>query len=451
MVRIGGAQGFWGDRNEALKVMISQDQVDFVSLDYLAELTLSIMQRQKQKNPQAGYARDFLVALEMALPYWNPKDTKIITNAGGINIPQAVLDLKKLFSKCGFSCRIAYITGDDLTDKLEELRSEGIDFTNAETGESFETIKDRIIAANVYYGHSTIKEALDMGADLVITGRATDSSLFLAPLAHRFNWREDQWRELATGIAAGHLLECGAQVTGGNYDFGWENVPNLENLGYPIAEISTPGELILTKCKDTGGTVTEQTCKEQLLYEIHDPSSYVTPDVTVDLSGVIVERAGVDRVQVKNIQGKPKPEKLKLCIGFFEGYKIEGYIPYAWPKALSKAKKSAEIILNRLSKNQLMAKRTRVDFVGVNSLLLDTAALNDENQLNEVVLRIALFTEDKKEAEKLSFELAPMILNGPPGACFFGGRPRPTEMYGLWTTYIPRESVKLKINWEEMQ
>lgn len=450
MVRIGGAQGFWGDRDDALAEMLKNDEVSYVACDYLAELTLSIMQRQKQRNPAAGYARDFLVALNMALPYLIPGKTKILTNAGGINVNKAVEDLKNILSQKGIKFKIGYVLGDDVTERLDELQKEGVDLRNSETGEPYETIKDKIIAANVYYGHEPLLHCLAEGADIVITGRATDSSLFLAPLAYELKWSVDNWDGLATGILAGHLLECGAQVTGGNYDYDWRSVPALEEVGFPIAEVGRTGEVIITKCKNTGGLVTEQSCKEQLFYEVHDPANYVTPDVIGDFSQITVTQIGENRVRVAGVRGKPRPDKLKLCIGYLEGYRIEAYLPYSWPDAMAKAQKAAEIIMHRLKKQNANIERMRVDFLGVNAFHMEVApALPVEP--NEVVLRMALLSKEKREVEKIAGEIAPLILDGPPGACFFGGRPRATEVYGLWTTYIPRDSIKLQVYVEEVE
>jgi hypothetical protein len=450
MVRIGGAQGFWGDRNDALAEMLKNDEVSYVASDYLAELTLSIMQRQKQRNPNGGYARDFLTALDMALPYLVSGKTRIITNAGGINVKKAVDDLQTILRQKEKKCKIGYVLGDDFTDRLDNLRKAGIDLENSETGEPYEAIKDNIIAANVYHGHEPMLQCLAEGADIVVTGRATDSSLFLAPLAYEQGWSTTDWDDLATGILAGHLLECGAQVTGGNYDYDWLSVPSLENVGFPIAEVENSGEIVLTKCKNTGGSVTEQSCKEQLLYEIHDPANYITPDVIADFSQLTVTQIGENRVRIAGVKGKQRPDKLKLCIGYLEGYRIEAYLPYSWPNAMEKARKASEIIMYRLEKQKAKIDRVRVDLVGIDSLHMQIAPV-PAVEPNEVVLRVALFGKDRKEVEKMSGEIAPLILDGPPGVCFFGGRPRATEVYGLWTTYIPRDAVELQVCVEEVK
>lgn len=445
-VRIGGGQGFWGDVNDAAIHMVRKGDLQYLACDYLAELTLSIMQRQRQRNPERGFAQDFIVMLREILQDCLNKNIKVLSNAGGMNVLGTVNEIQKLANSLQVkNLKVGYIIGDDLLDKLPELQAQGIAMKNLDDGRDFSEIKEKIVNANVYYGHEPIVQCLGMGADVIVTGRATDSSLFLAPLAHEFGWKTNNWNNLAKGIIIGHLLECGGQGSGGNFDYGWREVPDLDNLGYPIAALSEDGELVITKAPECGGLVSEETCKEQLLYEIHDPANYITPDVVVDVSKARLTNIGKDRVRLDDVYGKPRPDQLKLCIGYSAGYKIEGYLPFAWPDALDKARYAAEIIKKRLARKRLKAEEFRVDFLGVNALHGPLAPIPAEEP-NEVVMRIAIRTKDKKEAQKLAPEIAPLQLNGPPGSCFFGGRPKVSEIIALWPTLIPRDAVKLTPN-----
>ncbi len=449
-IRIGGGQGFWGDLNDAPVTMAKQDCVDYIACDYLAELTLSIMRRQQERNPERGYARDFITALKEMLPDLKEKGTKVITNAGGMNVKAAVEVIKQAVMESGLHFKIGYVLGDDVKDLIPKLRAQGISMEHMDTGESIDRILPNMVNANVYYGVEPILECLEGGADIIILGRSTDTAMFEAPLIYEFGWKEDDWTAKATGILAGHLCECGAQATGGNYDYDWRNVPRPEFLGYPIAEISEPGRLIMTKTRNTGGLVTPQSIKEQLMYEIHDPSKYITPDVVADFSKITLNGLEQDRVAVNGVTGHPRPDTLKLCVGYLEGYRNIAYLPYSWPDALEKAKMAAQILDKRMAMKGLKAIRTRADYLGLNALH-GPLAPELQQELNEVVLRYAVMTETRAEALKLTPEIAPVSnLNGPAQGCFFGGRTRPSEVFALWPTLIPRDAVKLTSYVEEV-
>lgn len=315
-VSVGGGQGFWGDSPDAAIHMMRHADLQYLACDYLAELTMSIMAKQKRKNPNAGFATDFIHLLDEIMTDGKDRNIKIISNAGGMNILGAVEEIEKLAKNKNLEgYKIGYVLGDDILDQIEELRRSGVAFDNIDGQGDFDMISDKIINANVYFGHEPIVECLEQGADVVITGRSADSAMFLAPFVYEFNWEKDDWDNLARGIIAGHLLECGGQATGGNFQYDWRSVPRMDELGFPIVEM-TSDTLHITKAPDCGGLVSEQTCKEQLLYEIHDPANYVTPDVVVDLSQVTVTQDGKDRVRVDNIHGKSKPDTLKLSIGY---------------------------------------------------------------------------------------------------------------------------------------
>lgn len=444
-VIIGGGQGFWGDSNDAAIHMMKNSNIHYMACDYLAELTLSIMARQKIKNPKAGYATDFIHLFDEVAEDSHNKSIGIITNAGGMNIEGMVDTIKqKAEGKGLLGYKIGYVLGDDLLSHMPDMIAQGIDLSNLDGTGDFEKVKNNIINANVYYGHEKIEECLQMGANTVITGRAADSALFLAPIKHALGWSNSDDDNIARGIMAGHLLECGGQGAGGNFEYDWRSVPDMDQLGFPIAEV-TDNSLHITKADGCGGIISEQSCKEQLLYEVHDPADYITPDVNVDISKVHLTQEGANRVRVDGIKGKSKPDTLKLSIGYLAGYKAVTYLSFAWPEAYEKAKYAADIIMKKMKRKNLKTEDIRIDYVGLNSLHLGVADMDPDliSRLNEVVLRIAIRTDSKEECMKLIPEIAPLQLNGPPGASFFGGRAKVQEVIGLWPTLIPRDMVKL--------
>lgn len=447
-IRIGGGQGFWGDSNEAAMDMVQSGSLDYLACDYLAELTLSILQRQRQRKAEAGYAQDFIGLARLILSECLERKIKIITNAGGMNVAGAAEAVARVAREAGRRCRIAMLFGDDLLDQLDNLQKQGISLRNMDTGADIAAIRPQVVNANVYFGHQPIMEGIRAGADIVISGRCTDSAMFVAPLAHELGWRSDDWDNLARGVLVGHLLECGGQGAGGNFDYGWKEVSGLDELGYPIAEV-TDNSLHISKTATSGGLVSVQSVKEQLLYEIHDPSTYLTPDVIADFSRVALNPAGHNRVQVQGVSGRPAPDTLKLCLGYSAGWRIVAYVPYSWPDAIAKAQRAEEILRARLAKKKLKAKDMRFDLLGINALHLNTAwPLKEEP--NEVVLRVAIRTDEKSEAMKLAPEISPLNLNGPPSNCFFGGRPQPQEIIALWPTLIPRDAVNISMEIKEV-
>ena len=445
MVVIGGGQGFWGDSNDAAIHMVRNSNINYLACDYLAELTLSIMARQKLKNPNAGYARDFLGMMKECGKEAYEKGIKVLTNAGGMNIKGLVDALAEQAAGQGLKgMKIGYVLGNEISSEIPRLLAEGMTFDNIDDVGNFNEVRDKIFNANVYFGHEPTLACLEQGADMVITGRSTDSALFLAPCIHELGWKADDWNNLARGIMAGHLLECGGQGAGGNYDYDWRSVPRMDELGFPIAEVSE-NDFVITKAPDCGGIICEQSCKEQFLYEVHDPANYITPDVTVDISQATLKQAGDNRVRVGNVRGKEKPEMLKVSMGYHAGYKVAGMLSFAWPDAYEKAQYAADIIMKKMKKKGLKAEEVRIDYIGVNALHLAVAETDPDKlkDLNEVVMRIAVRTLTKEEAYKLVPEIAPLQLNGPPGASFFGGRAKVQEVIGLWPTLIPRDAVRL--------
>ena len=447
---IGGGQGFWGDSPDAAIHMVRHSDINYMACDYLAELTMSIMARQKLKNQNAGYARDFIGMMREIMADAKNRHIRILTNAGGMNIEGCVAEIEKLaHEKDLHGYKIGYVTGDDLKDKLDDLVKAGVEMKNMD-GEvdgisDFSEIRDKVVNANVYFGHEPTLRCLQEGADVVITGRSTDSALFLAPAVNEFGWAADDWDNIARGIMAGHLLECGGQGAGGNFDYGWRDVPRMDELGFPIAEL-TDDDFVITKAPDCGGLICEQSCKEQFLYEVHDPANYITPDVVVDISNATLTQAGDNRVSVGNVRGKARPDSLKLSIGYHAGYKVAGMLSFAWPDAYEKAKYAADILLRKLKRMGVKPQDVNISYIGLNALHLGVADMDPElvKRMNEVVLRIAIRTDTKEECAKLIPEIAPLQLNGPPGASFFGGRPHVQEVIGLWPTLIPRDCVELK-------
>lgn len=445
-VIIGGGQGFWGDSNDAAIHMVRHSNINYMACDYLAELTLSIMARQKLRNPQAGFARDFLDMVRICGKEAFEKQIRILTNAGGMNIEGMVEGLKEIALEQGMQgLKIGYVTGDEISAEIPRLLAEGVEFENMDDVGDFSEVKDKIFNANVYFGHEPTLACLEQGADIVVTGRSTDSALFLAPIMHELGWAADDWENLARGIMAGHCLECGGQGAGGNFDYGWRDVPRMDELGFPIAEIDN-GDFVLTKAPGCGGLISEQSVKEQFLYEVHDPANYITPDVVVDISRATLAQIGADRVRVGNVHGKKRPDMLKLSMGYHAGYKVAAMLSFAWPDAYEKAQYAADILMKKMKRKGLKAEEIRIDYIGLNALHLDVADMDPDRikDLNEVVLRIAVRTLTKEEAYKLVPEVSPLQLNGPPGASFFGGRAKVQEVIGLWPARIPRDAVKLE-------
>ena len=444
-VAIGGGQGFWGDSPDAAVHMINTADIQYMACDYLAELTLSIMAKQQLKDPKRGYAPDFVTRiLKDAGRTAKQRNIRLITNAGGMNIQGCVDAIRGWAQGEGLKgYKIGYVTGDDIKDQIPQLLRDGWTFPNLDGEGDFTEIVEKIYNCNAYIGHEGIEACIDQGADTVITGRADDSALFLAPLKHELGWAADDWDSLARGIMAGHLLECGGQGAGGNYMYDWRHVPRMDELGFPIAEL-TAGTLELTKAPDCGGVICEQSTKEQFLYEVLDPANYITPDVVVDVTGAAIRQQGENRVRVEGIRGRRRPDTLKLCVGYHKGWKTVSMLSFAWPDAYEKARYCAEVIMKKMARIGMRADDVHISYIGLNSLHLNVADTSERavKDLNECVLRIAVFSRDKAECAKIIPEISPLQLNGPPGASFFGGRARVQEVMALWPTTVPRDAVK---------
>jgi len=449
-IRVASGQGFWGDLPTAPAVQVIEGPTDYLMMDFLAEVTMSIMQKQKRRNPELGYARDLVHIIEQILPVCLEKHIKIISNGGGVNPQGCKKELFAWAKKKGVKgLRIGTVTGDDILSRVDELGNRGFYLRNMETNQSVEEIGHKVLSANVYFGARPIAQALDEGAQIVITGRTTDTALTYAPMIHEFGWSWNDWDKLATGVVAGHILECGGQASGGNFSADWKSVPDLAHIGFPIAEAYPNGDVVITKHEHTGGMVTVQTVKEQLVYEIGDPTNYITPDCIADFTSIQLEQVGKDRVRVAGVKGKPATDSFKVSMSYLDGYTAVGTLTYAWPDALEKAKAADQILRTRLADLGLTFEEIRTEFLGLDSSHGRIAEL--PNVINEVVLRVGVRDRNHDAVERFGKELAPLILTGPPAVTgFSGGRPKPSEVIAFWPALIPKSAVQPEVVVEEI-
>ena len=446
-IRIASGQGFWGDLIDAPYHQVTKGEIDYLVMDYLAEVTMSILQKQKNKNPELGYARDIPELMKRILPICKEKKIKIITNGGGVNPIACANAIKKVSEDLGIKdLKIGVVLGDNIKDRLNEILASDAELKNMETGEPLNNIKEKILSANVYFGAFPIVEALDKGADIVITGRTTDTGLTLAPMIYEFGWKKDNYDLLSAGTVAGHILECGAQSTGGNFLGDWQSIENLAEVGFPIAEAFPNGEVIITKHKNSGGRVSFETVAEQLVYEIGDPTNYITPDCVADFTSIKLEDLGNDCVKVYDVKGNKETEFYKVSCSYSDGYSASGSLTYSWPDALSKAKAADKILRKRLANLNLKYDEIRTEYIGYNATHETLAPKIDEDKINEIMLRIAVRSHDYNSVERFGKELAPLILTGPPSVTgFAGGRPKPSEVVAYWPALIPKKLVNPEI------
>lgn len=417
MIRIGCGQGFWGDSFEAPIRLVEDGPLDYLVLDYLAEVTMSILQKQKLDNPAFGYARDFPALVERI----HSKGVKIIANSGGVNPIACAQEVRK---RCP-SLKIAVVIGDDILNRIDQYP-----LLNIDTGQPLSTVKEHVLSANAYIGAFPLADALQTGADVIITGRCADAALVLAPMLFEFGWSPTDWHLLAAGITAGHIVECGAQCTGGNCLADWESIPNLATIGYPIVEAHPDGTCVITKHSGSGGRVSLASVKEQLVYEVGDPRAYFTPDVIADFTAVSLTDDGPDRVKVTKGRGLPRPQMLKASIAYHWGWKASGTLTYGPPQGREKAHRAAAIVNERC---QLLG-------------------LHFDDQVTEVfgddwsILRMAVRAKQKAPVERWTREMIPLVLNGPPGATGYGdGRPKVHQVAAYWPALLPREAVSTRI------
>ena len=460
-IRIAGAQGFYGDSPLGAMQIAMQGAADYLMHDALAELTLSILQKDKIKDPTMGYARDIEVHARTLYPMAFAKGIKIVTNSGGLNPECAAEKVKAILEKQGIKgVKIATITGDDVLARLPEFKEKNIELNNLDDNSSYYDSKFPPTHANVYIGAQKVKEALDNGANLILAGRVADPCLALGILAHEYNWKiddatsQEDWDRMAFAITIGHILECGGQASGGNAYSEWPMNYSVSDLGYPIAHVNEDCTAILTKADNTGGKVSRNTIREQLVYEIHDPTNYITPDVVVDLSNIILKDESENRVSISGIKGKPRPEKLKLCIGQHEGFVTEQFFFFSYPFAYDKLQMFIKATKETWAKLPVQILESRFNIIGVNGLHEDAVEIPDAAELNqrsELGLRIAIKHKDDRTGKTAIAGIVCLGLNGPPGVISVPGWGNMNRaMLSLFPCLIPRELIEPELKYIEV-
>src|SRR5256714_1635340 len=451
-VRIACGQGFWGDMLDAPVRQVNEGPVDYLMLDYLAEVTMSIMQKQRARDPSAGYARDFVPLMREILTACVERDIRVTAKAAGVNPRAGAEPVRGVARELALAGRLKFGTfaGDDILERLDELLARGVELRNMDTGEPLATVRERVQSANAYLGAWPIVEALRRGAQIVITGRSTDTGLTLAPLVHEFGWGETDWDRLAAGTVAGHIIECCAQVSGGNCQYEWQTIPDLARVGFPIVEASADGTFVVTKHEGTGGRVNMPSVKEQLVYEMGDPREYITPDCVADFTTIRLEDAGRDRVRVFGVRGRPATDSLKVSVSYSAGFKAVGTLVYAWPDAYAKARAADQILRARLERLGLRFDEILTEFVGANATHGPLAG-EPTPDAPEVQLRIGVRGPDRAPVERFTKEIAPLILTGPPAVTgFAGGRPKVEEIVAYWPALIPKTEIEPRVEITEV-
>jgi hypothetical protein len=440
MIRIANGQGFWGDWLEAPVRLVEGGPIDYLTLDYLAEVTMSILQKQRQQDPELGYARDFPPLIGRIAQKLRHRNIKVVANAGGVNpiaCARAVL-------KAAPGLKVAVVLGDDVLGRIDEFLRKGYEMRNIDTGEPLSTIREHILSANAYIGAFPLAEALATGADVVISGRCADAALVLAPMIDRFGWGPEDYDKLAAGIVAGHIIECGAQCSGGNCQVDWQNIPDLANIGYPIVEAEPDGSFAVTKHPGTGGCIDSHGVKEQLLYEIGDPRQYMTPDCVVDFTSLHLEDTGPDRVRGSGVRGAPRPAMLKVSISYHAGWKASGTLVYSWPDAIEKSRVADRITRQRLDQLGLRFDEIYTEYFGVNAC--HGPAARPVHDPPEVQVRISVRGSDKRAVDRFTREMIPLVLTGPPGGTGYGeGRPEVRQIVAYWPALIPRGEIQTRV------
>jgi len=441
-LRIGGALGYWGDRNDALLDLLRGGPLDYIIMDYLAEITMSILQKQRAKDPKLGYAHDFVPLMREALPLLRKNGIRLMADSGGLNPVGCAEALLLAARESGYpDLKVGIVHGDDLMPHMKRLAEKGFDFKHFDTRASQKEITGPILSANAYFGAFPIAEALARGAEIVVTGRVNDAALALGPMIHEFGWKEDQHDLLAAGTMAGHLLECGGQASGGNFNGGWRDVPDLANPGFPIGEIREDGTLVMTVHPGQGGLMTPAVLKEQLLYEIGDPAAYIVADVVCDITGLEMEDVGGNRVRVWGVRGHPPTEFYKVSMSYEGAYQIAVGLVYTWPDCVAKAKSSADLLLKRLDKIGLRYRDHLVSIFGHDAVHGPMSEPNDDP--NEVYLRVAFLVDDPQTADRISREMITHVLCGIPTSCALEvGRPSPHKQIVYWPSLIPKSELK---------
>jgi hypothetical protein len=447
-VLIGYGQGFWGDSILGPIRLVHEGPLHYLALDYLAEVTMSIMQKLKVRNPKAGYATDFVKLLERTLPQIHEKGIKVIANAGGVNGPACLEAVLELARKMGIKgLKVGIVEGDDILTRVPELLASGHALTNMDDGRPLSAVQDRLLSANAYIGAFAVAECLAAGAQIVIGGRITDPALVGGPMIHEFGWKPTDYDKLAASTMAGHIAECGAQCTGGNYT-DWRAVKDYVRIGYPVIEASADGTFVVTKHDGTGGLVTRNTVISQLLYEMGDPTRYLGPDCTADFTSAVIEEVGKDRVRLSGIKGAAPTETYKVSLSYQNGYKASGQLTVSGPDALAKAKLCADIVFGRLALDgcTFAEHEKLVEYVGAG--VCHPGILESTNP-PEVVLRIGVKCQDKQKVDRFGMEMVPLVTSGPPGVTgFAGGRPKATDIVGYWPALLDKSQVETRVRVE---
>jgi len=443
IIKIANGQGFWGDSIDAPYNLVQYGEIDYLTLDYLAEVTLSIMQRQKLKDSNRGYATDFIDLMNRIMADIKQKNIKVITNAGGVNPEVCKKRLLNLAKELNLDIKIAIIKGDDILNDIDSLVSKGVKFDNMDDSSSFNNIVDKVYSANVYIDSFSIAEALKTGADIVLAGRVSDPGLVVGPAIYEFGWKKDDYDKLATATLAGHVIECGAQCTGGNFSK-WYEIEDLINIGYPIVNLKDECSFTISKPKNSGGLINKYTVIEQVLYEMGNPKKYISPDVIVDFTSFKISEESNERVRISNIKGYKATDTYKVSINYFNGYKASGQLTVSGPNALKKAKLTAKIIWGRLKASGYVFDDKLTEFLGYSSCHGEKISNNKID--SEIVLRLSVRDFSKEKIIRFSKELAPVITTGPPGITgFSGGRPRPQEIIAFWPCLINKKHILTEV------
>jgi hypothetical protein len=447
-VRIGAGLGFYGDSWLPVRASIERGDVQYIGSDHLAELTLAILQKDRARNPGAGFTRDLVPMLSALWPLAQPRGVKFVLNAGGLDPLAARAALASAFAANGWTARIAAVTGDDVIGRIDELHAAGEPLAHLDTGADIAAVRSRLVFANAYLGAKPIADALAQGADIVLTGRVADAALFLGPLVHEFGWAWDDWGRLAQGLTVGHLLECSGQGSGGNFGAAdaWAQIPDLGHIGYPIAEVSEDGSAVITKAPGTGGRVDFDTVRQQLLYEVHDPHRYVSPDVVLDMGTLTLADLGGDRVAVKGAAGRPRPERLKILAGYEDGWMGSSVVGFCWPDAFRKAQAAVALVRQSLQEQRVPIDEMLVEYLGLDAFLGPHADVSQREDLNEVWVRVAVRTQDKRHADGLGRHFPWLALSGPPYMSGFHGVTPGSQLLGVWPALVARELVETRVD-----
>lgn len=459
-IRLASGLGFYGDNWEPIRAAIEFGEVNYVCSDHLAELTLAILRKDQAKDAAAGFTRDLVPMLSALWPMASQAGVKFVLNAGGLNPAGARDALLAAFKAKGWTARIAVVTGDALLDRIDDLRAQGQDLAHLDTGVPIDEVRERLVFANAYLGAAPIVEALARGADIVLTGRVADAALFLAPLIHEFGWSlqptdAEGWSRLAQGLCVGHLLECSGQGAGGNFGSAgaWQKVPDLTHIGYPIAEVFENGSALITKAPGTGGRINFHTVRQQLLYEVHNPQRYLSPDVVLDMSTIQLDELGGDRVRLRGASGMAPPTTLKLVAGYENGWMGSAVLGFCWPDAMAKARAVVASIKTQMDETRMRHEELHVEFLGHNSFLGPHADTSREAELNEVWLRMAVRAADKRVADAFPRLFPWMALSGPPFMGGFHGIQPASQLLGLWPSQVARKLIEplVKVELSEVQ